>query len=69
VQKQKARDDISNTLVPIKTMMQLSRQQKRSMWILAYIAIVTTWPLVGSVLMFTFKRKVKNMWSATWQRK
>lgn len=69
VLKQKARDDISNTLVPIKTMMQLSRQQKRSMWILAYIAIVTTWPLVGSVLMFTFKRKVKNMWSATWQRK
>lgn len=66
VQKQRASDDISNKLVPIKTIMQLSRQQKHSMWILAYIAIVTTWPLVGSVLMFNFKKKVKNMWSATW---
>lgn len=69
VKKQRARDDISNTLVPTKTMMCLSRQQKRSMWILAYIAIVTTWPIVGSVLMFNFKRKFKNMWSATWLRK
>lgn len=66
VQKQRASDDISNKLVPIKTIMQLSRQQKHSMWILAYIAIVTTWPLVGSVLMFNLKKKVKNMWSATW---
>lgn len=69
VQKQRTSDDISNKLVPVKAIMQLSRQQKRSMWILAYIAIVTTWPLVGSVLVFNFKRKVKNILSATWHRK
>eukprot|EP01018_Ginkgo_biloba_P019986 Gb_16502 [translate_table: standard] len=67
---QKLRDNGSNVSFPItKSMMRISRQQRRSMWILAYIAIITTWPLVGSALMINAKRKFTSMWSARWLRK
>ncbi|XP_057973312.1 embryogenesis-associated protein EMB8 isoform X1 [Malania oleifera] len=36
---------------------QLSGQNRRSIWLLAYIAIVTSWPLVGSALRFIYKKK------------
>ncbi|XP_068659044.1 uncharacterized protein [Aristolochia californica] len=42
----------------IKCFNQLSRQSRRSMWFLAYIAIITTWPLVGSLLFTALKRKL-----------
>uniref|UniRef100_A0A0D6R189 AB hydrolase-1 domain-containing protein n=1 Tax=Araucaria cunninghamii TaxID=56994 RepID=A0A0D6R189_ARACU len=62
-------DDLSKTSIPItKSMMSLSRQQRRSMWILAYIAIVTTWPLVGSALMLNIRKRFKSMWSVTLSR-
>ncbi|KAH9692165.1 AB hydrolase-1 domain-containing protein [Citrus sinensis] len=44
---------------------QLSQRNKRSMWLLAYVAIITTWPLVGSALRFIFGKKHKNVLSAT----
>lgn len=44
---------------------QLSRRNKRSMWLLAYVAILTTWPLVGSALQFIFGKKRKNVLPAT----
>ncbi|KAH9757951.1 AB hydrolase-1 domain-containing protein [Citrus sinensis] len=44
---------------------QLSQRNKRSMWLLAYVAIITTWPLVGSALRFIFGKKRKNVLSAT----
>ncbi|GAY39639.1 hypothetical protein CUMW_045960 [Citrus unshiu] len=44
---------------------QLSQRNKRSMWLLAYVAIITTWPLVGSALRFIFGKKRKTVLSAT----
>ncbi|GAB4844833.1 hypothetical protein Ancab_038221 [Ancistrocladus abbreviatus] len=44
---------------------QLSRQTRKSMWMLIYIAIVTSWPLAGSALYLFFKRKVKNVSAST----
>lgn len=40
---------------------QLSRQNTSSMWLLAYIAIVTSWPLLGSALRLFFKRKINKV--------
>ncbi|XP_043706298.1 phospholipase ABHD3 isoform X2 [Telopea speciosissima] len=55
---------------PIRRCMdQLSRQNRRSMWLLAYIAIVSTWPLVGSALLVVFKKKLKNVLPATWLKR
>ncbi|XP_074273302.1 embryogenesis-associated protein EMB8-like [Silene latifolia] len=39
---------------------QLSRHSRKSMWLLTYVAIATSWPLVGSALFFFFKRKIKK---------
>ncbi|KAJ0972029.1 hypothetical protein J5N97_019988 [Dioscorea zingiberensis] len=47
----------------------LSRQSNKSMWLLAYIAIVSTWPLVGSLLLIIFKRKLKNVLPDSWHRR
>lgn len=44
-----------------RSMNQLSRQSGRSLWLLIYIAIVTTWPLLGSFLGFIFRRKLKGV--------
>eukprot|EP00268_Persea_americana_P059946 TRINITY_DN741_c1_g1_i6.p1 TRINITY_DN741_c1_g1~~TRINITY_DN741_c1_g1_i6.p1 ORF type:complete len:578 (-),score=85.27 TRINITY_DN741_c1_g1_i6:440-2173(-) len=50
--------DLHDITAPVKRCMHhLSRQNRRSIWLLAYIAIVTTWPLVGSSLFHFFKRK------------
>lgn len=50
--------DLHDITAPVKRCMHhLSRQNRRSIWLLAYIAIVTTWPLVGSSLFYFFKRK------------
>ncbi|KAF6139446.1 hypothetical protein GIB67_026288 [Kingdonia uniflora] len=54
--------------VPVKRCIdQLSKQNKRSMWLLAYIALLTTWPFLGSTLFVVFKRKFKNVLPA-WLR-
>lgn len=37
---------------------QISRQSNKSIWLLAYIAIVSTWPIVSAALGFLFKRKL-----------
>ncbi|KAG9443963.1 hypothetical protein H6P81_015303 [Aristolochia fimbriata] len=41
----------------VKCLKQLSRRSRLSMWFLAYIAILTTWPLLGSLLLAVLKRK------------
>lgn len=48
---------------------QLSRYSRRSMWFLAYVAIATSWPLVGSALYFFFKRKAKSISPSTLQKR
>lgn len=47
--------------VPIRRHMnQLSRRSRISIWLLACIAITTTWPLVDSALILFFKRKFRS---------
>ncbi|ONK73605.1 uncharacterized protein A4U43_C04F33370 [Asparagus officinalis] len=49
-----------NMTVQVKrSMNQLTRQSGRSIWLLAYIAIVTTWPLLGSFFPAVFRKKLK----------
>lgn len=46
---------------------QISRQNRKSIWLLALIAIVTSWPLVGSALTIIFRKKLRNFSPATLQ--
>ncbi|XP_021760455.1 embryogenesis-associated protein EMB8-like [Chenopodium quinoa] len=48
---------------------QLTRHSGKSIWLLAYVAIVTSWPLVGSAFYFFFKRKIKNISPSRLQKK
>ncbi|KAM7482130.1 hypothetical protein LguiB_006713 [Lonicera macranthoides] len=56
------RDMNSSIMGPVrKCIDQLSRQSRKTIWMLAYIAIVTTWPLVGPALLLFFKKKFRNV--------
>lgn len=48
---------------------QLSRRSKTSMWLLAYIAVMTTWPMLGPAIFLLFKRKLKNVLPSAWLKK
>ncbi|KAG9444003.1 hypothetical protein H6P81_015343 [Aristolochia fimbriata] len=49
---------VRDTIKPLRNCLNLLvRQNRSSMWLLAYIAIVTTWPLVGSTLLTSFRKK------------
>lgn len=43
-----------------KYLNQLSLQNRASMWLLTWIAISSTWPLVGAALHFIFKKKLRS---------
>jgi len=54
--------EINDIIMPKGIYMdQLSRHSRKSLWLLAYIAIVTTWPLVGPALRLFFKKRFRNM--------
>lgn len=56
--------DFDAVMVPVKRCLnQLSRRSKISMWVLAYIAIITTWPILGSASPMFFKKKLRNILS------
>ncbi|MCD7466345.1 hypothetical protein HAX54_002955 [Datura stramonium] len=56
--------DFDAMTVPVKRCLnQLSRHSKISMWVLAYVAIITTWPILGSALPMFFKKKLRNIFS------
>ncbi|KAH7685412.1 Alcohol O-acetyltransferase protein [Dioscorea alata] len=57
-------DEITTRLK--RSINQLSRQSNKSMWLLAYIAIISTCPLVGSLILIIFRRKLKNVLPASW---
>ncbi|GER27480.1 alpha/beta-hydrolase domain-containing protein [Striga asiatica] len=40
---------------------QISRQSNKSVWLLAYIAVISSWPIVGAAFGFLFKRKFKKV--------
>ena len=43
-----------------KSTRQISRRNTWSIWLLAYIAIATTWPLVGSTILTVLKKRFKR---------
>ncbi|KAL6848795.1 hypothetical protein ACP4OV_021378 [Aristida adscensionis] len=52
---------IRDAIAPVKrSINQLARSQGRSIWLLAYIAVVTSWPLLGTLGFFLFRRKFRN---------
>ncbi|EOA14968.1 hypothetical protein CARUB_v10028315mg [Capsella rubella] len=52
----------NSLLVPLKKRVDaLSRYSRKSIWLLAYIAIVTTWPLVGPALLFSIKKRLRKL--------
>ncbi|KAI8532078.1 hypothetical protein RHMOL_Rhmol11G0185400 [Rhododendron molle] len=54
--------DVNDIIIPKRRYMdQLSRHSRKSIWLLAYIAIVTTWPLVGPALTLFFKKRFRNV--------
>lgn len=40
---------------------QQSRQSKWSLWLLVYVCIATSWPLVGSALKIVLQKKLRNL--------
>lgn len=47
--------------LPVRRCLDLLRRQNRfSMWLLAYVALVTSWPLLGSIVQY-FRKKRKNL--------
>ncbi|XP_048331927.2 uncharacterized protein LOC107408849 isoform X2 [Ziziphus jujuba] len=51
-----------DVLAPVKRCLDLLSQQNRcSVWLLAYIAIVTSWPLLGSAFNIVFRKKLRNV--------
>ena len=52
---------LHDVITPFKRYLgQLSRQSRWSMWLLVYIAITTSWPLVGSALHVVFGKKLRD---------
>jgi uncharacterized protein len=48
-------------IAPVKrSINKMTRYQGRSVWLLAYIAFVTSWPLLGSLAFITFRKKFRN---------
>ncbi|KAG6510543.1 hypothetical protein ZIOFF_028568 [Zingiber officinale] len=61
---------IHDMTAPVKrSLNQLSRRYDMSRWLLAYIAIVTTWPLLGSALSFVFRKKLTGILPLPWRRR
>ncbi|XAR56312.1 Alcohol O-acetyltransferase [Bertholletia excelsa] len=53
--------DVNDIIIPVKRCInQLSRQSRKSIWLLAYIAIVSTWPVVGPAVTLFFQKKFSN---------
>ncbi|WVZ68022.1 hypothetical protein U9M48_017013 [Paspalum notatum var. saurae] len=56
-----ASNKLHEIIAPVKrSINQLTRYQGRSVWLLAYIAFVTSWPLLGSLAFITFRKKFRN---------
>lgn len=55
-------DAAVNVITPFKRYLgQLSRQNRWTIWLLVYIAISTSWPLVGSALYIVFGKKIRDI--------
>ncbi|MCD7466344.1 hypothetical protein HAX54_002954 [Datura stramonium] len=63
--------NINAMIVPVKNCLNqlISRRSKISIWILACVAITTTWPILGSALPLFFKKKLHNVFSSSSPKK
>ncbi|KZV40905.1 hypothetical protein F511_05150 [Dorcoceras hygrometricum] len=52
-------DSKGSTIIE-RCLYQISRQNKTSIWLLAYVALLSSWPIVGAALGFFFKKKIKK---------
>ncbi|KAI3445597.1 hypothetical protein Pfo_002262 [Paulownia fortunei] len=56
--------DINDVVAPVeKCLNQVSYQNQKSLWVLVYIAIITTWPIVGSTLAVFFRKMFQDLFS------
>lgn len=54
-----------DVITPVRRCLDLLSQQSRwSFWLLVYVSIVTSWPLVGSALQIVFRKKLRNVFPA-----
>ncbi|KAL3821092.1 hypothetical protein ACJIZ3_006997 [Penstemon smallii] len=61
-----SKQDMVDIVGPVeKRVNELSRQNRKTLWLLAYIAIMSTWPVVGSALAVLFRKKIQKIFSRT----
>ncbi|KAL6269539.1 hypothetical protein ACE6H2_026450 [Prunus campanulata] len=54
-----------DVITPVRRCLdRLSQESRWSFWLLVYVAIVTSWPLVGSALQIFFRKKLRNVFPA-----
>lgn len=64
--KQHTEQNVKDLLVPVQGRIdKLLWRTRQSIWLLAYIAIITTWPFVGSLLLSVLKKRFKTLLPAT----
>jgi uncharacterized protein len=52
---------VADVMYPIKrSVNELTKYQGKSIWLLAYIAFVTSWPLIGSLSFFFYRKRFKK---------
>ena len=63
-QQEEKANKIHDAIASVKrSINQLTRYQGRSVWLLAYISFVTSWPLLGSLAFIVFRKKYRNPFS------
>ncbi|GMI87908.1 hypothetical protein like AT5G49950 [Hibiscus trionum] len=68
--KQQVEKNVKDLIVPVQVRIdKLSRRSRQSIWLLAYIAIITTWPFVGSIIVSVLKKRFKTLIPGTLFRK
>ncbi|XP_034585323.1 embryogenesis-associated protein EMB8 isoform X2 [Setaria viridis] len=54
-------NNIRDAIAPVRrSINQITRSQGKSVWLLAYIAVVTSWPLLGTLGFFLFRKRFSN---------
>jgi hypothetical protein len=54
-------NNIRDAIAPVRrSINQITRSQGKSVWLLAYIAAVTSWPLLGALGFFLFRKRFSN---------
>ncbi|CAL5095119.1 unnamed protein product [Urochloa decumbens] len=54
-------NNIRDAIAPVRrSIHQITRSQGKSVWLLAYIAVVTSWPLLGALGYFLFRKRFSN---------